>query len=1127
MAKKRSKTAKKQKSSGQRISKDDLRKSLELNKSNIIVEQNGKKISFQSSTEKEGELIYPSLFDRYLLAGAAKESFRFASNYPFMGVLEKQYFYESHKTSDGGVFSQIKTGLLRFKNVSGKEFKKSVDGLATVTPFVEGILQDLSEEAQTYLKEYFSYVIPSKRSPSPVFVRNVLHSNEGISTLGGNWTGDVILRAVGTNTTKFSQANHSTSEVQQNSLNQTWSSAAHMIPSKFLSMTKRHRFSDAFAEKYKGGDSRENPLLNPDGIKVWDYNCAILVDRSDTHSIFGNIRPEDFLLDLYRISGLWAGLSFNKNYAADTIENIFAEFIGGEHLSEGFAGSAPHYAAAMELGLRPSLAVQRVGVDIEGLDKLSQVSGLSPMAASASADHYAAYIGHMLSVVGREELIQKSEVVDDYLLSAEALDWLLSYRRKDQDTDVIDQETVDRLKKVQKAAREFGDLIDRKWEEKCEKVGLTRALTERFGHPVGIDEPHVEDFIPGGHLVSSGYLSSDGVPKYGDEEKITLKWTAPKIKRMGLLLNAASIDFRPVLVANADKKDKSLLVRSLKDLGDLSLALSSAQDSWFTRNNRSLPHYALFYGTSLAATNPVGGGFMPDGIGELEAANKLKEEHGIELAPGPYMHLFPTLSSRIAALKNPEKSLRESLFPHGFIGEDELNYSNELMVFFNDLTLVGKEFYADKIKAVTDFINDPRRRFQSETPHLKLVEAKEAEDGDFFPRSFSEGKYHGWARPICGTQRGEAVKLYMTKPGTYLRRTGSGGSDMASGVSAAVYDKISFPSLIPNSYLDPALGELTCGLASGLSPIFYKKNYLAFANIGLEKKSDLDKLRILATEPGYRRENVFKRILVPLTHRYTLFWNRIDLEKSLGDIFGGLNFPLTIDQKIQKTNSYEALRYDYKANLYDITPIVGTREPGIGFVSSETKRPLGGSLIFNQMIARDSEVGQTIGMEKMVSVLKLKDQSHEEAYRSSMQNFLNGKRYLAHWMFDEKWLETRAPFKNIKSFETTEELARIVGFTASGKYGDQDRLLVATAMKDKEFVEVAAAFDKAGDSEDVAAIEGQKYARVEFEGSGSREKNKKTEIKANSSKDKVVSSQMPKEGKKPKISDVEKLLKKK
>lgn len=584
------------------------------------------------------------------------------------------------------------------------------------------------------------------------------------------------------------------------------------------------------------------PHLQLEAAKVQDYNCSNLVSKEEAKQIFGDLTADQLSMEIARLCRLWGDAALSVLSEADNL----AFMVGEENLPKHMAGSGAHYASAIEAGMTTSY----------------RFADYSRAAASPIGRNFINYLERHVAVrmnFGSEEeaftyLMSNPPELDDFLWSEEALDWLLNYRKTSGEADGIpDVKIVKAIKSAQRKVLAFTNLLDKKWKESYETNNLV-ALCERFGHPVGIPSASVRayHFLPGGYLIESGWAkvqSSNGfsftvnfpIDENGAPEHMTEKWEN---------LNAT---------INIDSKKSAL-----GQLADLAEGAASAVEAWQVAYNRALPRDSLYNAALLSVIDPSLNGVSYDDFSGTVRGLYHPMLKGIELAVGRSMRFYPSTSSKLSALSR--KLVNKEVCPRGVLSIKEIDLSNWRLSRLSD-NQCGNEYGVQSIREgqQTPFNFDKLSREFHEGFQNK-IRSYSVQDGLV---TFCQADEDDFVRPLVGRQRGEAMRIYIERPGSYLRRTGAGGSKISEGAPKAVFEQIKFPMTPWSAYTDTAIGKTSdCTITAQQAPAQQSLNPYLFCAKGsgtifvkdLDENQALMFNKFVTVSPGRRGENLPRRL---------------------------------------------------------------------------------------------------------------------------------------------------------------------------------------------------------------------------------------------------------------------------
>lgn len=634
--------------------------------------------------------------------------------------------------------------------------------------FNEDLKEDFITKMQPEEKEYFSLVVsdvmPSKSGPEPLKIISRDLTDEASLAAKSNLVFSTVYQA-----------------------------ANFMVNDDRFAWIRRPFQPHAFRFEMMRGSASEGqiPHLDKDAVTTQDYNCAVLISKDECRKIFGDKTPDQLALDMARLARLWTDSPKDALSDPEDIDSM----IGNESLPDLLKSSGAAYAAAIGVGVSAS----RMYSDFER----------SP--ASPLGKNFVSFIEEAV-VPGKKFASEKDalsylksnpEELDDFLYNPSALNWLLKRRLETMKaSEMPDEGTITKIRESQRQVVQFTNLIDKKWSEKFERDGI-EALRQRFGHPVGIptDKVRAYHFLPGGYLVESGFVSVSSGDNFSLEAKLP-------IDKNGKPSSTIS-DWEKVSPALVIDQSKS----KTRQLGDLAEGCATGIELWHTMYNKGLPRDSLYSGAQLSVIDPSINAVSQDDYSGTVRGLYHPKLRGVELAVGARMHCFPTTTSKISAIA--ERLADKDLCPRGHLALRELELSNWRLARLRD-NFSGNEYglaVPNEKETIPHSFDKMGREF-----HEKIQSKIKAQGPRHGVLAYCQPE-ESFVRPLVGRQRGEALRMFIERPGTYLRRTGLGGDYMGEGSPRAVYEQIKAPLAPWSVFIDPATGEPTdCSVAATPPP---------------------------------------------------------------------------------------------------------------------------------------------------------------------------------------------------------------------------------------------------------------------------------------------------------------------
>lgn len=682
------------------------------------------------------------------------------------------------------------------------------------------LVDELPDEGVRALAGILKDFIPSKTSPTPVAENDVDHEKWGME----------LRRSI-----PFFEVTYSAANFMMNWRRFRWADGE-LGPYE-------HNLIYEPAKHFKGGAKIR--MFSKDAVRVQDYNCSALLTDEEVRKIFGDRSADQVAYEVGCIAGLWNDWP-TKLFNGGGSKLLGDEMVGVDKMPPELANSGAHYAMAVAAGLRElgkGEHAGRLAATRHGRNLLRYIEEKVLIEKNFTSEREAA-----------DWMLSNPVELDDFLWRPEAIEWINARRAsRSGPGEPLGPKEIGRLKDMQSRVMAFTSLVDQKWKAQYEKHGID-ALKDRFGHPVGIPTkslaPH--HFLAGGYLVESKWMSltkGDGsstplsislpVDKDGRPDSSTSAWDAVK----------------PV----AKVRD----VKTLDGLADLSEACASAAEAWHVMYNRGLPRDSLYMGAALSMIDQNINGTSQDDFSGAVRGLYHPALKGVEMAVGEDSIFFPTSRSKISAIAASLQDGRTC--PRGAISLKEIDLANWRLARLSD-NLCGNEYGINTVKSgEKEPINFGRLgREYHEKIQSQYREMSESDGLLTFAQQEDDMR-----RPLVGIQRGEAVRTFVERPGTYLRRTGKGGHTF-EGAGQAVLAQIKFPLTPPSAFLDPALGVTTDGskaatqLPGSLS--LYPMSFVSPASGSIFVGDDFKGYKVesfnkfLAIGPGRRGENFPRRL---------------------------------------------------------------------------------------------------------------------------------------------------------------------------------------------------------------------------------------------------------------------------
>ena len=573
----------------------------------------------------------------------------------------------------------------------------------------------------------------------------------------------------------------------------------------FLMNDSRYGWSDRAQEPYtfyhemlRGHPVGQRlPQLHPSAPTGGDYLGCHLVTKEECSAIFGATTPDQLALELTRLMVLFSDGHNNELMARDLVRGM----CGSEHLPSSFAGSAAHYASAIRS------AMGRLTTAYTAYER-------SP--AGRHGRLFQEYLETKIipeknfrsDVEAFRYLASNPAELDDWLYRPEALTWVLARRvAEDGPNAALSSNLESAIRDTQSKVLRFTTLLDSRWQSSY--TGSTKeliaTLIARFGHPVGIPTKDltVTDFLPGGYLAGSGWLKVKSGANFGFTVDFPVDENGKPSDNM---TDWENLNPSCTVRSSGSNDSKGSKSHAWKELGDLAEACASAAEAWQVAYNRALPRDSLYSAALLSLIDPSLNGQSQDDYSGTVRGGYHQWLRGVELALGAKMLYFPTTRSRISALARrlaTEVTGDNAVCPRGTLSLAEIDLSNWRLVRLSD-NQMGNEYGLNRLKEDVEapFNFDKLGREVHEEVQQQIRYHGPAE-GLITYRQPPED----FVRPLVGRQRGEAVRVFMETPGTYLRRTGCAGFTL--GVGRAVYEQILAPLAPWLAYRDTAFGLTT------------------------------------------------------------------------------------------------------------------------------------------------------------------------------------------------------------------------------------------------------------------------------------------------------------------------------
>ena len=690
------------------------------------------------------------------------------------------------------------------------------------TDIKDCFIKNMNDETVDYFSRFFVRYMPSKDSEKPFYVVN-----------------DDKLR----NRTKFFITAYQAANYPLNGLQYSFDSGK-------SSNFKSDYSIEVLGETYK--EIRKYiPTLFDSNPKLWDYNCVGLLSDSDVSSIKKLLTPDQFSYELSRLLGIYMALDdhFMKSYYASSSE------IGIKEMPKSLANTAKHYLATLNA---INSVFERLGhnsTNIEGDYSLDR------MTANYLSSFYSDWVNECAKRRGLGEdnvleyILNNPVELDDFLWSGEALDFAIERRKKIRPKSAeISKENVELLKKMQKAVLEITDKIDILWQKKYESNNVL-ALKERFGHPVGIPEKNLNPwhFLYGGFLIESGFIHLDS-----KERKDGL------IRILNMPVDENGKPSPNTLDCDEVKVEASIHnIKSIDGLGKLAEACASGNEAWHVLYNRGLPKDSLYMAAALSNPDSHTTGSSYDDITGTVLGEMSQVLKSITFAKGESFLALPTATSKVVAISKRHIKNRD-IAPNGTMSLKEIDLTNWRLTRLSDI-FCGNEYGLSEKTEKSPYNFDKLSRKYHEDILNKIRNMKES-DGIITYGENSEEMF----RIIVGKQRAESYRLFVEKPGSYLRRTAKCLHDFNASPAAATYEQVSYPLTPTLAFRDTLTGDINDGTNTA-SPLpgtlsLFPQHFCPKASGTINYGSDLNIFpienfnKIISVGPGRRGENFPRRI---------------------------------------------------------------------------------------------------------------------------------------------------------------------------------------------------------------------------------------------------------------------------
>ncbi len=405
---------------------------------------------------------------------------------------------------------------------------------------------------------------------------------------------------------------------------------------------------------------------------------------------------------------------------------------------------------------------------------------------------------HIIDTISDKGFQSEKEVMD-YLMSnpAELDDFLTNSKVFEKAFDSHFENTeanaktkariIDSLEKINK----FTTLLDKKWEEAVNK-DAKQALINRFGHPVGIptDKLKPHHFIPGGYLVESGWVDIKS-SKEARDNVLDVKLPVDKDGKPDSTVSKWE-NIKPTAhIRNSGNK--------IDELSDLTDACVAAEQAWHVIYNRALPHDSLYTAAQLSNVDPNANGASQDGMTGTIRGMDHPLLSGVNIVTGHSLDFATTMKAKVAAVAR--RLADDRVAPRGVLSLKEIDLSHWRLSRMAD-NICANEYGVSEVKMFKSAPHnfDKLGRKYHEDIQNEIRDLKE-EDGAFL---FYNQEEDDFVRPLIGVQRSEAAKLFMQKPGTYLRRA---PMSLKNGAPAAFLANIVSPLAPQLAYFDAMTGE--------------------------------------------------------------------------------------------------------------------------------------------------------------------------------------------------------------------------------------------------------------------------------------------------------------------------------
>lgn len=560
-------------------------------------------------------------------------------------------------------------------------------------------------------------------------------------------------------------------------------------------------------ELAKTDQTARDLLKGPTASTMSGFN---LVSDEETRAIFGDLTPEKICGYIGEMIRLW---SFG-------VERSQAE-IGILH-SHGLPAGAyhdwlkSHMVDADALDQLPLAVIYghaiSAGISIGLSGSHTEMGKSGPCKPIMQLYH--AYVGDKLNKEGIDlaaYVASGRTDLDEFLFSVDAFDWLFNEYITGNTRSVYslvpwilldssfardwwrEEKTYAPTKQMIGAVCRLTDLVDKKWKDLYERSPV-EAMLSRFGHPTFIktDSLTVADWMPGGQVLGSGYAHVSQEGSYNVKIQLPMDSSGQpnQVSPWPTFINIQGVAFSP---------------SSLLGLRQLAESSSLTYDCWHVQQNFGLKTdslYTLAYLSSVPAISRTGS--SQDDYSGLVRGGQFESINKVELGSTTASFLYPSLRGKITAIRKESHELIGLASAGGSISLKEIDLNNWRLSRMSDLRGVPCEHQDCDLE-------------HGETVSRSWGEklARELSNKGDLEGVTNYHQMYDFVRPALPYGRADALAMYMTSPGKYLRSTGK-GLDIAGlnefnesgGVPKSVFRKVVSGAYMAVEFEDVALGEV-------------------------------------------------------------------------------------------------------------------------------------------------------------------------------------------------------------------------------------------------------------------------------------------------------------------------------